>query len=64
MFAKDDNGYMLTPSNKDGNDAYMIDRSPCYFEVILNYLRHSQLILDPGINPEGMLYLAMMNVLY
>lgn len=42
-------------SSVDVNGAYLIDRSPTYFEPILNYLRHGQLILDKGVNPEGVL---------
>lgn len=40
-------------SSVDGSGAYLIDRSPRYFEPILNYLRHGQLVLDKDINPEG-----------
>ncbi|CAI9732578.1 BTB/POZ domain-containing protein KCTD9-like [Octopus vulgaris] len=42
-------------SSVDANGAYLIDRSPTYFEPILNYLRHGQLILDKNVNPEGVL---------
>ncbi|KAL1490177.1 hypothetical protein ABEB36_012912 [Hypothenemus hampei] len=45
----------LHPSCKDKFGAYMIDRSPKYFEPILNYLRCGQLIYDKHINPEGIL---------
>ncbi|XP_064601347.1 BTB/POZ domain-containing protein KCTD9-like [Liolophura sinensis] len=42
-------------SSVDENGAYLIDRSPEYFEPILNYLRHGQLVLNKGINPQGVL---------
>jgi hypothetical protein len=55
MFAEGDDGYIMTPSNVDKNGAYLIDRSPTYFEPILNYLRNGQLIFDNNVNPEGRL---------
>ncbi|KAG8237838.1 hypothetical protein J437_LFUL002447 [Ladona fulva] len=55
MFAEGDNGYNMIPSNVDSSGAYLIDRSPTYFEPILNYLRNGQLIFDKNINPEGIL---------
>ena len=39
----------------DKNGSYLIDRSPEYFEPLLNYLRHGSLILNDGINPKGVL---------
>ncbi|KAL8611223.1 hypothetical protein ACOMHN_013654 [Nucella lapillus] len=39
----------------DDTGAYLIDRSPLYFEPILNYLRHGQLVLDKSVNPQGVL---------
>ncbi|XP_041368306.1 BTB/POZ domain-containing protein KCTD9-like [Gigantopelta aegis] len=42
-------------SSVDSSGAYLIDRSPRYFEPILNFLRHGRLILDKNINPEGVL---------
>lgn len=46
----------ITPSPRDSNGAYMIDRSAKYFDPILTYLRNGgQLILDHGINPLGVL---------
>ncbi|XP_044271849.1 BTB/POZ domain-containing protein KCTD9 [Tribolium madens] len=55
MFAGDEDGYLFTPSNIDKNGAFLIDRSPLYFEPIINYLRNGQLIYDGNINPEGIL---------
>lgn len=40
-------------NKQDENGAYLIDRSPEYFEPILNYLRHGQLIINEGINIRG-----------
>lgn len=54
MFS-DDNEYSMSPSVRDSNGAYLIDRSPAYFEPILNYLRHGDVILDENINPKGVL---------
>lgn len=55
MFAEEQGDYLFTPSNIDASGAYMIDRSPTYFEPILNYLRNGQLIYDTHVNPEGIL---------
>uniref|UniRef100_A0A224XPG6 Putative afh1-interacting protein fip2 n=2 Tax=Triatominae TaxID=70999 RepID=A0A224XPG6_9HEMI len=55
MFAERDNGYFMSPSNVDSQGAFLIDRSPTYFEPILNYLRNGQLIFDNNVNPEGVL---------
>nr|CAD7195084.1 unnamed protein product [Timema douglasi] len=52
MFAEGEGGYLMAPSNMDRNGAYLIDRSPTYFEPILNYLRNGQLIFDTNVNPE------------
>jgi len=52
MFARPQ---QMQPSVKDSSGAYLIDRSPKYFEPILNYLRTGALILDPNINPAGVL---------
>lgn len=40
-------------NKRDEHGAYLIDRSPEYFEPILNYLRHGQLIINEGINLRG-----------
>lgn len=52
MFSQD--GAML-PSDQDEQGAYLIDRSPHYFEPIINYLRHGQLIIDQNVSLEGVL---------
>ncbi|XP_030762733.1 BTB/POZ domain-containing protein KCTD9 [Sitophilus oryzae] len=50
-----DENCLFHPSSMDKNGAYLIDRSPTYFEPILNYLRCGQLIYDKNINPVGIL---------
>lgn len=45
----------LMPSPRDPNGAYLIDRSPKYFEPILNYLRCGKLIIDNNVNVQGVL---------
>ena len=40
-------------SATDDSGAFLIDRSPEYFEPLLNFLRHGKLILNQGINPQG-----------
>ncbi|KAM4676214.1 BTB/POZ domain-containing protein KCTD9 isoform 2-T2 [Discoglossus pictus] len=42
-------------NKKDHRGAFLIDRSPEYFEPILNYLRHGQLIVNDGVNLLGVL---------
>ena len=43
--------FILRRDPVDGS--YLIDRSPTYFEPILNFLRTGSLIINPNINPEG-----------
>ncbi|XP_056427120.1 BTB/POZ domain-containing protein KCTD9 [Hyla sarda] len=42
-------------NKRDHRGAFLIDRSPEYFEPILNYLRHGQLIVNDCINLLGVL---------
>ena len=53
MFCKEDSH--MWANSVDSNGAYLIDRSPAYFEPILNYLRHGELVMDKNINPQGVL---------
>ncbi|XP_075986783.1 BTB/POZ domain-containing protein KCTD9 [Anticarsia gemmatalis] len=55
MFADDNNVYLMNPSVTDSTGAYLIDRSPEYFEPILNYLRHGNVIIDHNVNPRGVM---------
>lgn len=42
-------------SSLDSGGAFLIDRSPHYFEPILNYLRYGELVLDKHVNAQGVL---------
>ena len=42
-------------SSVDPSGAYLIDRSPVFFEPILNYLRHGELVMNKGVNPRGVM---------
>jgi len=54
MFA-DSNGVLVWQNATDDQGAYLIDRSPTYFEPILNYLRSGELVIDKDVNPLGVL---------
>ena len=53
MFIKEE-GHMWC-SSVDPNGAFLLDRSPTYFEPVLNYLRHGELVLDKHISVRGVL---------
>ena len=55
MFGADDIRGSVWQSSVDSSGAFLIDRSPKYFEPILNYLRHGELVLDKDANPQGVL---------
>ncbi|KAG7201032.1 hypothetical protein KM043_003383 [Ampulex compressa] len=56
MFTESENSEQcIQPSRQDHNGAYLIDRSPTYFEPLLNYLRHGQMIIDANVNAAGVL---------
>ncbi|XP_034188086.1 uncharacterized protein LOC117607925 isoform X2 [Osmia lignaria lignaria] len=49
------NEQRMVPSRQDQNGAFLIDRSPTYFEPLLNYLRYGEIILDANVNVKGVL---------
>jgi len=51
----------MKPSCVDSSGAYLIDRDPKYFGVLLNYLRTGTLVVDPGINPKGWLTIILLH---
>lgn len=53
----------ILPSRQDKNGAFLIDRSPTYFEPLLNYLRHGQIILDANVNATGVIFRIFCNSL-
>jgi len=42
-------------SATDQNGAYLLDRDPQYFNPLLNYLRHGDMIIDRNVNVEGII---------
>ncbi|KAK0080667.1 hypothetical protein PV325_013564 [Microctonus aethiopoides] len=52
---EDSTQFRISPSKQDNSGAFLIDRSSTYFEPLLNYLRHGQLILDGNISAAGVL---------
>lgn len=67
MFTETANAeHAIQPSRQDHHGAYLIDRSPTYFEPLLNYLRHGQIILDSNINITGIypqIYISIINII-
>jgi len=69
MFTETENSELaIQPSRQDHRGAYLIDRSPTYFEPLLNYLRHGQMILDSNVNVAGIylqiLFMSLLQLIY
>ncbi len=43
----------MSAGRRDSQGALVLDRSPEYFKPVLNFLRTGKVILDEGVNPEG-----------
>lgn len=54
MFSEELNDGM-SPTSIDESGAFLIDRSSIYFEPIIGFLRHGQLIIDDGVSIRGVL---------
>lgn len=54
--SEDSTEFRIPPSRQDSTGAFLIDRSPMYFEPLLNYLRHGRLIMDPGTSAAGICF--------
>ena len=52
----------IVPSVQDDQGAYMIDRSPKYFEPILNYLRTGKIIIDTNVSRDGGIYFKKLHI--
>lgn len=63
MEKDDSDEFRIPPSKQDSNGAFLIDRSSAYFEPILNYLRHGQLILDTNISAAGQFIFQIMTLI-
>ena len=48
MFGSD-----MWSSDVDETGAYLLDRSPRYFEPVIDFLRHGRVVLDKDTNPNG-----------
>jgi hypothetical protein len=53
MFSAETSAAGVAAGARDETGAFLIDRSPKYFEPILDYLRTGMLVIDKDVNPEG-----------